>query len=146
MIAWHYTTRQNFRRILESGAILCARESARPGEKPVAWFSLNTKFEPTARKAVREHGVLRTLSVEETYRLGGGLARFGCPLRILKGGESLRKEASIGRQEWAALLSAGKGQGSRPSDWFGSIKPVSLSSVLKIEVMGDDMQWSEFRP
>lgn len=51
MLAWHYTVGMWFQAIRLSGVLLPASSGVRPPERAILWFSLDQKFEPTARKA-----------------------------------------------------------------------------------------------
>ena len=58
ILAWHYTLGANLLRILESGYILpYDREDTPVVELPVAWFSLNQRFDPSAAKSLEVNGV-----------------------------------------------------------------------------------------
>jgi hypothetical protein len=47
---WHYTVGKHLPQILESKVIKLATEGIRLPEKPAAWFSTNSLWEPTCRK------------------------------------------------------------------------------------------------
>ena len=140
VMAWHYTTGEKFKSIAACGMLIPTACGVRPPERPVLWFSLNQQFEPTARKATIEGGSLRVLSVDETYRRGGGLVRFGLTPHRLYMGEKLRTRAHIGRALWASLCSAAVAQNGDPSLWAGSIQTIPIES-LAIDVMNDGGQW-----
>lgn len=46
----HYTTGEKLRAIINTGQILPSTAHIEPNEKPVAWFSTNPDWEPTATK------------------------------------------------------------------------------------------------
>ena len=139
-IAWHYTIGHRFVQIVEDGFLRPTGAHIASGEKPVLWFSLHPTFEPTARKAIREGGKVRTLSMDETRELGGNLVRFGVLLAGLLVGENLRKRARIHPMMWQALARVGRQQGADPAQWAGSLTPVAVHDCI-VEVMGAEGAW-----
>jgi hypothetical protein len=140
VFAWHYTTGEKFKLIVESGFLLPTTAHISPGEKPVLWFSTHPYFEPTARKAFRERGTLRILDVPELYQRAGGLIRFGLPTSDLLSWEAIKGTAGMGRQVRRTLESSARRQGANPSDWWGCFEPVSVRDC-KVEVMEADLLW-----
>ena len=76
--AWHYTTGDNARKILDSGSIKGSHAFLPKGEHPIVWFSTHPIWEPTARKTWRRpDGSTVLLTFAGTVGLGGGGVRFG---------------------------------------------------------------------
>jgi len=122
-----------------------AVKAVAPPEKAILWFSLNQYWEATACKGWEDaDGSIYTLSMMETYQRAGGLVRFGCPLRLLRGGEALRKEARMKSATWVMLADEGKRQGASPGDWWGTTKPMPIDG-LSVEVMNTEMAWQTVR-
>lgn len=141
MIAWHYTTGQKFLAIVESGYLKPTNIDVKPPEKPILWFSLNQKWENTANKAILEaSGEIKRLSMMDTYKLGGGLVRFGIEPNMLNLGDELRRKASMSASLWRALWKEGLKQNAKPSEWCGTIKSIPIDELI-IEVMNDDFVW-----
>jgi hypothetical protein len=140
VLAWHYTTGEKFVKIVASGYLMPTGVLVQPPERPVLWFSLNQRFEPTAQKAVIEGGAMRILSVEETGQLCGGLVRFGMSPRKLLTGDKLRTRARIARPFWAGLCRAGVRQKADPAHWLGCLDAVPVDRLV-IEVMNDAGEW-----
>lgn len=140
MLAWHYTTGQNFIKIVNSGFLKPIDIDVRPPEKPILWFSLNQKWELTANKAVMESHGIRRLSMEETFRLGGGLVRFGIELNKLYLGVELKKRSRMSTTIWNALCKEGLKQKAKPSEWCGTLNAIPVDDLV-VEVMSDDYAW-----
>ncbi len=145
LIAWHYTTGQHFKRICESGILMPAATAVTPPEKPILWFSLNQYWEPTANKGWRNpDGTILTLTMQQTLERAAGLVRFGCPLRLLRGGEALRKEARMKSAVWKMPFDEGERQGANPCDWRGTVKPLFIDN-LAVDVMSKEWKWVPVR-
>ncbi len=141
MIAWHYTTAKKFDLIMESKILLPADIGVIEPELPVLWFSTHPKFEPSAHKAITySDGTYGNATLEEMYRMTGGLARFGCPISKLQCGENLRKAAKMKSLMWRRLVKRGVQMGAKPSDWWGHVGRMPLDEVI-VEVMNPGMQW-----
>lgn len=89
MIAWHYTTAQKYHLIKQSWLSLPAHIGVAPPELPILWFSTHPTYEPTARKSLGDAygNIIRLLTVQEMYRLAGGLVRFRISTAALKRGD-----------------------------------------------------------
>ena len=72
---FHFTTGLKLRQIINSGAIKPTTAKIEPHEKPVAWFSTQDHWEPTATKVPVPgmHGQI------ETAQAQGGLVRITVP-------------------------------------------------------------------
>jgi hypothetical protein len=145
-IAWHYTTGQNFVKIVESNFLMPATTGVGYPEKPILWFSLDQYWEPTASKAVFKNGKIETLTMEETLKLGSGLVRFGMPVKKLHQWDKLKKKARINPVIAQGLEASGFKQGANPRRWYGVTKPLSISECSIIEVMDvDSKEWVTVR-
>ena len=129
LLAWHYSTADRLQSIQRSGLILPASAGIPATERPVAWFSLHPRFEPTAAKGLvdRATGKRRTATIAEMIDIGSGLVRFGIPARELLTGEALRRKARISNAAWRQLCASGIQCGANPSHWFGLIGPMELA-------------------
>jgi len=72
---FHYTTGTRLRSIVNSGAIKPATAKIEPHEKPVAWFSTQDQWEPTATKVP----IPDMAGQIATARAQGGLVRIAVP-------------------------------------------------------------------
>lgn len=141
ILAWHYTLGANLLRILESGYILPADKEDTPAvECPVAWFSLNQQWEPSAAKSIEVNGVAQAPTLPVMRQLGNGVYRLGIAPRSLLAGEALRRQARINKERWRELGQRAEGCGASLSDWFGSIDPVAAADCV-IEVLTEDLKW-----
>lgn len=142
MIAWHYTTAQKYHLIKQSGLLLPAHTGVVPPELPILWFSTHPKYEPTARKPLGDAygNIIRLLTVQEMYKLAGGLVRFGISTVVLKRGEKLRKAAKMPSTVWCQLEKTGKKLNANPGDWLGYVGSIPINEVT-VEVMDAGMVW-----
>jgi len=127
---FHYTTGQKLAYILRSGAILPTTAKVPHHEKPVAWFSTSTTWEPTCTK-VPIPGKLGQLM---TARAQGGLARIqvpasAAPHRI----QDLPRLAGTTPEDWLGLLLAGLELGADPSTWRFTLEPVPVALFREVE-------------
>lgn len=125
---------------MESGVLCPATAHVPAGEKPVLWFSAHPYYEPTARKAVTEMGVLRVLDIPEMHKRAKGLVRFGYPRRLLLRGSNLRQTANIHPDMWRGLTIAARRQGANPDDWWGCLEPVLVYDCV-VDVMAENLRW-----
>jgi len=127
---YHYTTGTRLKQIINSGAINPTTAKIEPHEKPVAWFSTQDQWEPTATK-VPVPGMQGQI---ETAKAQGGLVRITVPgtfapyifpqLPIMAG---TNPSVCIG------LLIAGLELGSDPSTWRFTPTPVPTALFRKVE-------------
>lgn len=143
-LAWHYTTGIHFERICATGFLMPAATAVTPPEKPIVWFSLNQYWEPTANKGWAGDGDTYTMTMQETFKRARGLCRFGCPLRLLRGGEALRKEARMKSSMWKLLATEGKRKGADPGEWWGTTRPLAIE-ILAVAVMNRAWVWEPVR-
>jgi hypothetical protein len=127
---FHYTTGLNLRSIINSGAIKPTTAKIEPREKPVAWFSTQDQWEPTATK-VPIPGIQGQI---ETAKAQGGLVRITVPgsaapyifpqLPLVAG---TKPSVCIG------LLIAGLELGSDPDTWRFTPTPVPVTLFREVE-------------
>lgn len=138
-MAWHYTTGEKFFQISKTGILLPAIAGVVPPERPIVWFSLNQKFEPTARKGINRNGQQVTATLEEMHQLAGGLVRFGVEPTKLLHIEALKRKARINAHTWRRLCAAAVDVGADPGLWFGCLDPLPVDGLV-VEVM-EGAQW-----
>src|SRR5574340_288025 len=75
---WYYTTVKTLHEILGRGELQPERIGRSAKEKPAVWFSSNQEWEPAANMPWEDpDGMAVRLGKDQTYVLGGGLARIG---------------------------------------------------------------------
>jgi hypothetical protein len=133
---WHYTTGHLLAKILADGYIRPAAESVVLDERPVVWFSGNPFFEMTALKGIVDSrtGHRRTATMEEMFRVGGGLGRIevaqsAAPL----GWRKIQRKAHIDPGFARALQHTAHKVGSDPNEWLGSLTAVPRQKWLSVE-------------
>ena len=142
LLAWHYTLGIHLLRILENGYILPHDQPDTPAvECPLAWFSLNQRYDPSAAKRLEVNGVRQPPTLPVMHQFGNGVYRLGVPPRSLLSGETLRKQARISKGRWQALAQQAQACGAVISEWYGSIDPVPASDCT-IEAWQADGSWS----
>ena len=127
---YHYTTGLKLRSIINSGSIKPTTARIEPHEKPVAWFSTQDQWEPTATK-VPIPGMQGQI---ETAKAQNGLVRIAVPgtcapyvfpqLPLIAG---TSPAACIG------LLMAGLELGSDPDTWRFTPTPVPTALFRDVE-------------
>lgn len=140
-LAWHYTTGELFTEIMESGLLMTTSAGCPEHERPVLWFSMNQRWEPTANKAIIDDYGYRGLTMQETKEYGRGLVRFGFPYTQLVPWIKLWKEAGMLPEHKRALEKTGRKQGANPYHWHGVFRDIPVSEILVVEVMNDKDQW-----
>lgn len=142
-LAWHYTTGEKWTHIRWLGELLPARIGIKPPERPIVWFSMDQRFEPTARKAIADSQgrVLRLAEPEELDELAGGAFRIGIhPARLLRG-EALRKAARMPPNIWRRLGDEGRRQGADPALWLGAVVEALPLTGLRVERLTPAGAW-----
>jgi hypothetical protein len=127
---YHYTTGLKLRHIVNSGAIKPTTAKIEPHEKPVAWFSTQDQWEPTATKSP----IPGMQGQIETAKAQGGLVRITVPgtsapyvfpqLPLIAG---TKPSVCIG------LLVAGLELGSDPDTWRFTPTPVPTALFREVE-------------
>jgi hypothetical protein len=127
---YHYTTGLKLKQIINSGAIKPTTAKIEPHEKPVAWFSTQDHWEPTATKAPvpGRQGQIMTAQAQ------GGLVRITVPgtsapyvfpqLPLIAG---TKPSVCIG------LLMAGLELGSDAGTWRFTPTPVPTALFREVE-------------
>ena len=137
---WHYTTGQKLSQILDFGVLRPAAMDVPKAGRPVVWFSTNPVWEPTANLSrATLTGGLERLSKDQTYVLGGGLARIGVAAEVAPHDWNAYKVLSgiapkLAKQMYAAAIKIR----SRPGQWFVTFDPVAQSQWLAVEVLEGD--------
>lgn len=140
-LAWHYTTGENFIKIVECGELTQTIIRMNNDQSPVLWFSQNPIWEPTACKGLMDiQGNIRTATRHETRKHGGGLVRFGFPRSRLLPWEELRAAANIRKKSRIALESVGKDMIANPKHWMGVLEPIAVPS-LTVDVLDGEWSW-----
>ena len=127
---FHYTTGTRLRQIVNSGAIKPTTVKIEPDKKPVAWFSTQDHWEPTATKFPIP-GIAGQIA---TGQAQGGLVRITVPgtcapyvfpqLHLIAG---TKPSVCIG------LLVAGLELGSDPDTWRFTPDAVPVSLFREVE-------------
>jgi hypothetical protein len=130
--AWHYTTGTKLRQIINSGAILPTTAKVPPHEKPVAWFSTNHTWEPTATK----FPIPGKLGQIMTAQAQGGLARIQVPTSVAPHRiQDLSWLAGTTPEDWLGLVLAGLELGAEPGSWRFTLCPVPVSLFSVVEFL-----------
>ena len=129
-VVYHYTTGLKLRSIINSGHILPTTAKIEPHEKPVAWFSTQDQWEPTATK-VPIPGMQGQIM---TAQAQGGLVRITvsgtCAPYIFP---QLPLIAGTKPSVCIGLLVAGLELGSDPSTWRFTPTPVPTALFCEVE-------------
>jgi hypothetical protein len=127
---YHYSTGLKLRSIINSGAIKPTTAKIETHEKPVAWFSTQDQWEPTATKVPIPgmHGQIATAQAQ------GGLVRITVPgtcapyvfqqLPLIAG---TKPSVCLG------LLVAGLELGADPDTWRFTPTPVPIALFREVE-------------
>jgi hypothetical protein len=129
-VVYHFTTGSKLKQIINSGCIRPSTAHVPPNEKPVAWFSTQDQWEPTATK-VPIPGMPGQIA---TARAQGGLVRITVPgtcapyifpqLPLIAGTKPC---VCFG------LLVAGLELGSDPDTWRFTPHPVPTALFREVE-------------
>jgi hypothetical protein len=132
---WHYTTVEKLKLILNDQCIRVATVGVPEYEKPSAWFSVREDWEPTATKAIRVEGVIRTATLDEMIERAGGLARIGVADAVAKVGWcEFRKCSGIKSGDAKRLEAVALTAGALSDHWFVSFENIPADKWLAIEV------------
>ena len=139
---WYYTTGQKLSQIMEAGELQPARIGTARKEKPAVWFSANQEWEPAANLPWQDPGGSQLrLSKDQSYVLGGGLARIGvAPEEAPHDWKAFKRLSGISSSVAKELYNAAIQAGSRPAQWFASFDAVPRSKWLAVEVL-DGTDW-----
>jgi len=127
---YHYTTGLKLKQIINSGCIKPTTAKIEPHEKPVAWFSTQDQWEPTATK-VPVPGMQGQII---TAKAQNGLVRItvpgGCSPYVV---QQLPLIAGTSIETCVGLLLAGLELGSDPSTWRFTPTPIPTSLFREVE-------------
>ncbi|MFM8892342.1 MAG: hypothetical protein ACKOTB_12100 [Planctomycetia bacterium] len=127
---YHFTTGLKLRQIINSGCIRPTTAKIEPHEKPVAWFSTSSQWEPTASK-VPIPGMQGQIM---TAQAQGGLVRITvrgtCAPYIFS---RLPMIAGTKPSVCIGLLVAGLELGSDPDTWRFTPTPVPTAMFREVE-------------
>jgi hypothetical protein len=126
---FHYTTGSKLRSIINSGHILPSTAHIGPNEKPVAWFSTSTEWDPTATKCP----IPGKLGQLITAKAQNGLVRITVPASVAPHRfHDLPTIAKTSPSDYMGLLLAGLELGADPSAW--RFTPTQVPTALFREV------------
>jgi len=127
---FHFTTALRLKQIINSGHILPTNAKIEPHEKPVAWFSTQDQWEPTATKAPIP-GMAGQIA---TAQAQGGLVRIAVPGTCAPFGfPQLPLIAGTKPSVCIGLLLAGLELGSDPDTWRFTPTPVPTALFREVE-------------
>jgi len=130
-VIYHYTMGLKLRSIINSGAIQPTTAKIEPHEKPVAWFSTQDHWEPTATKAP----IPGMAGQIETAKAQGGLVRITVPGTCAPYVfPQLPLIAGTKPSDCIGLLVAGLELGSDPDTWRFTPTPVPTALFREVEV------------
>jgi len=143
---WHYTVGWKLASILNTRKIFQTMVGVEPPEKPVAWFSKNRIWEPTASK-MPGYGLPKEFLMQANHEECGGLVRIGIQERHAPHGiQDLRRVAHADRRMVDGLIRTGIRMGANPEHWRFTRKAVSADVWTTIEIWDGKSQWLPFRP
>ena len=127
---YHYTTGMKLCSIINSGCIMPTTAKIESHEKPVAWFSTQDQWEPTATK----FPIPGMAGQIETAKAQGGLVRITvpgtCAPYIFP---QLPLIAGTSPQTYIGLLLSGLELGSDPDTWRFTPTPVPITLFREVE-------------
>ena len=127
---FHYTTGLKLRSIINSGHIKPSTAHVPSNEKPVAWFSTSSQWEPTATKCSipGRAGQLITAKTQQ------GLVRITVPASTAPYHvQHLPLIAGTKPSVCLGLLMAGLDLGSDPDTWRFTLRPVPTTLFREVE-------------
>lgn len=144
---WHYTAPQHLAKIIESREIKVAPIGTDPKELAAVWFSSNSDFEQTARKAIRdkESGAVQLEATrDEMFKAGFPPVRIEINSSKVRAydWETYKKISGLSEEAALRLEQAGMEKGADPSEWYASFQPVALAGgcLFPIEIW-NGRQW-----
>jgi hypothetical protein len=127
---YHYTTGSKLRSIINTGYILPSTTHIEPHEKPVAWFSTSTAWEPTATKCP----IPGKLGQLITAKAQNGLVRITVPASVAPHTfQDLPAIAGTSPAGFMGLLLAGLELGADPGAWRFTPTPVPAALFREVE-------------
>jgi hypothetical protein len=134
---WHYTTGQKLGLVLAGGRLQPAAADVPKAGRPVVWFSTNQEWEPTANLLWQgPDGAVERLTRDQTYVLGGGLARIGVRPEVAPHDWNAYKQlsgiaAKLAKQMYDGAIKIH----ARPGQWYASFDPVPRSAWLAVQIL-----------
>jgi len=134
---WYYTTRNKLSEILAAGEIGPIDVGVPRKEKPSVWFSANQDWDPAANLPWEDaDGSTVRLSKDQTFVMGGGLARIGIARETAPyDWKAFKQQSGISPKAAKELYNAAVRSGSRPGQWFASFESVPREKWLRIEIL-----------
>lgn len=133
---YHYTHHKALLGILKEGNIKLATASALK-TKPIAWLSTDKVFERTALKAIID----RTTKQKDKLTFDQQFKRLGLARIEVKHTKKIHTWAKLKHLAKYKDLSFIQGLeeiglelGAKPSDWFGSLSPITNDNFIKVEI------------
>ncbi len=141
---YHYTPATRLEEIIESGQINLAFKSInKKTEKPCAWVSTNSLWEQTATKIyVDSEGRMCQMKFREQLEIFG-CARIQVEPKGLFSWQALKKIANMDKKQARLMELKGIQMGGKPSQWFGSLKPITIDNWICAEIF-DGEKWVEY--
>jgi hypothetical protein len=147
-LLYHYTVGHYVKPILESGVLKTTNINLLPWEKPVLWFSKNSKFEYTTLKSMRDPRSGDSIKID--FELQHKLWRN---VRFVVNCNPKDHKNEYGIKEWneinvisntpskmkKSLEKYGKMMGGNQNDWCGTLTEIPISN-LKFQVWNSDIQ------
>ncbi len=145
-LLWYYVTAKKLQEILAEGELRPAAIGAPAKEKPAVWFSANQEWEPAANELWEDpRGAMVRLGRDQTFVLGGGLARTGVAAEVAPHDwKTFKRLSGISPKAARELYQTAIAAGSRPADWHASFEAVPRSRWATIEVLEDEI-WVTMR-
>ena len=139
-ILWYYTTRNKLSEILAAGQISPVATGVPRKEKPSVWFSANQTWDSAANLPWQDPaGSTVRLSKDQTFVMGGGLARIGiAPETAPYDWKAFKQQSGISPKAAKELYNTAIRGGSRPGQWFASFESVPKAKWLTIEILEND--------
>ncbi len=137
---WYYTTVKKLNDLLQAATIEPSTTGGSRKEKAAVWFSANQDWDPAANEPWQApDGSWQRLSKDQTFVLGGGLARIGiAPATAPNDWKAFKSLSGISPKTAKELYNGAIQTGSRPGQWFAAFEPISREKWLAVEVMEAD--------
>jgi hypothetical protein len=142
-IIWHYTVGWKLASIFNTRKIFQTIAGVEPPEKPVAWFSKNRIWEPTASKILGYgFGLPKEFLMRANHEECGGLVRIGIQERHAPYGiQDLQRVAHADRRTVDDLIRSGIRMGANPEHWRFTRKAVSANVWDTIQIWDKKSGW-----
>lgn len=140
-LLWHYTLRQHYEGMLQTGAIQPASAYAPQPTKPAVWFTTREDWDPIVNKAILcADDTRRALNRDELHTIGLGPMRIGVAASAAPlSWHEFKRQSGIPSKAASNLVAAAARLQSHPSHWFATFEPVPRSQWLAVE------QWDGWR-